>query len=627
MHHVSLYAPVGEVNEFIRELQVKGLCQIGETGEWKCEGHEKHEEAEALHREIKEIRESLEAYRPTVRSIRRILFPKGTQKVTVDRTDITEIVKDAKRRLDAVKPRLETNVEELKSKKQELIQEISDLRKFPAEMDLSLFKDNWTVESFAGLIRVKNEKDAEKLPGVKVFNPLDKKTKFLAIFVKKEDAEEALQKLHKMGFERLELKDYEETPNERIRKLNTQLGKVREDISKERKRLADLWETEYLTLDAIVEDLDIILDRCKAYGAVGHGYSMAKLETWVPEKNWEKFHSLAKRKFSAYHIEAEEREDAPTLLENPQPVKAFEQITTLYGLPKYGKVDPTPLLAISFALFFGFMLTDAVYGVVLSLIGLLLVVGIGKHDESAKNFGTIVVVSGLFTAVLGAVFGSWMGSLLTEMFNIPFWIDPMKEATTVLVISLAIGLLHIMTGYIIGIINALKSKDFVGAARPGGVMLLFLGGLLIFIGSMFLGAWLQTVALACIGLSVVGNFIFAFKQNGGIMSALSIFDYTGFLGDWFSYARLMSLALGTAGIALAVNFMAGMVNDMIPIVGSVVAIILIVGGHGFNLGINALGSFVHSLRLHFLEFFSKFYDAGGVAYRPFYAQRKITEVR
>ncbi len=627
MHHVSLYVPLSEADNFIAALHPLGICQIKKAEEWEHEPSEISEKAGALYEEAKAVKELLESHRKSVRSIRRILFPKDRVKVSVEKRSVQAIVDDARKRLELLKPRLETNIDELAEQERMLSEELDNMQKFPPKLDLSLLRKGWGIAAVYGLVRTQNQDEIKKLPGVKVVYAPNKKTTFVALFEERENIHDALQQLHKIGFEELKASKLSGTAEDAFKELQSKLNEVRERLSAERKRLARLWEEKYDELDALLEELSIISDRYAASAAVGKGYSLAKMDAWVPNKNWKRFSSLAKKHFSSLYIVAEERDDAPTLLENRQPVKAFEQITKLYGLPKYGKLDPTPVLAISFALFFGFMLTDAVYGIVLSLIGALLVVGIGRHDEAAKGFGIIMIVSGMFTSLLGALFGSWLGSLLTGMFHIPFWIDPMKEATIVLIISLAIGIAHMVTGYILGVIDAAHAHDLLSALRPGGVMLTFIGGILVFIASMFAGSWLQPVALGMIGLSVIGNFIFAYKQDGSVMSALSIFDYTGFLGDWFSYARLMSLALGTAGIALAVNFMAGMVGKMIPVVGSAAALLLIIGGHGFNMGINSLGAFVHSLRLHFLEFFSKFYEGGGIEYVPFYAQRKITEVK
>ncbi len=622
MRHVTLLVPNAGVDEFLLKLHSKGICQIKQK-----EGPipEEYSELFKMSSDVKASRDRLYKYKPAVGNIGKMLFPRPEPKVVVDKRRDEEIITETREKFDGLKGGLETDIGPLKKKKLELEARIKLLDLYPPGIDLAYIRRGWEISAHAGLIRAQSEAELKKLKGVKLLRPIDKKTLFVLVYSKRADEEKALARLHEIGFEELELPAEKGTPEEVRRQLKKELGALRDDMSKERARLRKLWESEHLKVDALTEELEIVTDRMKADTAIEKGYAIARLEAWVPEKEWAKFKSLVKRSFTEHYILPVEREDAPTLLENPQPIKAYELITGLYGLPKYGKTDPTPILAFTFALFFGFMLTDAIYGIVLGLLGLLMVGGVGRVNEGMKNFGVILTVNGVFTAMLGALFGSWAGSLVTEWLGIPFWIDPMKEAMIVLIISLVIGFIHLTTGYLIGVKD--KRKSLLDAARPSGVMLMMMTGIVLIIVSMMGLGYLQMVGVGLILLSVVANFVVAFKQDGPIMSALSIFDFTGWLGDWFSYARLMSLALGTAGIALAVNFMAGMMGEMVPVVGPLVAAVILIGGHAFNIGVNALGSFVHSLRLHFLEFFSKFYDAGGVAYQPFYAKRKLTEVK
>ena len=129
-------------------------------------------------------------------------------------------------------------------------------------------------------------------------------------------------------------------------------------------------------------------------------------------------------------------------------------------------------------------------------------------------------------------------------------------------------------------------------------------------------------AYIAMGIAVALQLIFNFMEGGVVISILSIFNFTGFVGDLFSYARLMALALGTAGIALAVNFIIALAVGSVPYVGIIFGIVIFIGGHLFNLLMNGLGAFVHTTRLHFLELFTKFYEGGGRLYKPFKAERK-----
>ena len=145
--------------------------------------------------------------------------------------------------------------------------------------------------------------------------------------------------------------------------------------------------------------------------------------------------------------------------------------------------------------------------------------------------------------------------------------------------------------------------------------LLFLAGA----GCAVLGA--MSIGIGLIALSVLLKVLLVFLKDGPVSAMLSVFDFSGFIGDMFSYARLMAMAVGTAGVALAINFIGLLVADLIPTVGVVLAGILLFVGHLFNMAMNGLGAFVHTVRLHFLEFFTKFYYGGGKGYKPFHATK------
>ena len=172
-----------------------------------------------------------------------------------------------------------------------------------------------------------------------------------------------------------------------------------------------------------------------------------------------------------------------------------------------------------------------------------------------------------------------------------------------------------------GFYDNIYKRKFRDAMEKQGVWLIFMIGLALFLLK------LNMIGLTAIIIAVLMQMFFNFLEGGPVSSFLSVFGFSGFIGDLFSYARLMALAIGTAGIALAVNFMVFMAIDLIPWLGVPIAIVIFIIGHLFNVAMNGLGAFIHSTRLHFLEFFTKFYEGGGRTYEPFFAKRENTFVK
>ncbi len=305
-------------------------------------------------------------------------------------------------------------------------------------------------------------------------------------------------------------------------------------------------------------------------------------------------------------------------------------ITELYGLPKYTAWDPTPMVALTFPFFYGFMLGDLAYGIFMAVLCYFIVIGIGKHAPGMKRFGKAFLIIGIVTAVMGIVFKSYFGNFFPELGNflgmtieMPGFIDAMKDILILIILSLLIGAVHLLSGLVFGLLENLSKKQWLAAAKNQGVWLIFFAGIV--------AAALpptQMIGLGMLIFAVVLQVVTNFLDSGPAVALLSPMNFAGFVGDLFSYARLAAMAVGTAGIALAVNFMVFLAIKLIPVVGILVGIIIFIVGHLFNFGMNALGSFIHTLRLHFLEYFSKFYQGGGKKYQPFFAYRKrnYTEV-
>ncbi len=326
-------------------------------------------------------------------------------------------------------------------------------------------------------------------------------------------------------------------------------------------------------------------------------------------------------------------EEPPINLENSPAVRPFEFVTTLYGRPVYREVDPTPLLAPFFVLFFALCLTDAGYGLTLAAVSGFLVFKL-KPTGGAGLLLRLLFTGGVVTAIVGVITGGIFGidpaSFSPALRQIVF-INPLEEPMKMLNIAFLMGVVHILFGMGIRMVAHWRAGLISDAVFDDLLWILFLMALAPLGYSAILGGEIPPeVAFwskrASIGIAA-GIFISGGRKQKGIVKKvlkglIGFYDVVGYFGDVLSYARLLALGLATSAIALAVNGIAGMVKGLPFYSGYILAALIIVLGHAFNLVVNTLGAFVHSGRLQYLEFFSKFFAGGGKEFRPFRSERR-----
>lgn len=435
-------------------------------------------------------------------------------------------------------------------------------------------------------------------------------------------------------------------------------------------------------------------------------------------------------------------EEPPVALENKSIFKPFEIILELYTMPKPVELDPTPLLAPFFAVFFALCLTDAGYGIVLLVLTLLLL----KKMKAASKFLTLLAICGGVTIFAGAITGGWFGDIVDKLglqFLVKFrdsvlLFDPIKDPMPFFILSVALGYIHLNYGIIIEIYDSFRQKNWQGAVLDQLPWLLFLNGLILYaftgkyvpiflkpylilaillsistiiaftrrnqqlmfnqtlFGFVFLGGLIYLTSK--INLSILSNqyqssllgkylvlfglivlsavslinqiklkqfkllssiilimliasfigytvfhisvltfsilslfFIMLAPDNRKLIKSIiwgvyNLYGATSFIGVVLSYIRLMALGMVTAGIGMAINTIAWMVIK-IPVAGILIAVIFLIFGHAYNLAINILGAFVHSLRLNYVEFFPRFFTGGGEKFTPFQEQTKYVTIK
>ena len=349
-------------------------------------------------------------------------------------------------------------------------------------------------------------------------------------------------------------------------------------------------------------------------------------EGWAPAENLEAVESLLTRLDCAWDAEdptEEEIPDVPVQLKNNWFTKPLNMVTEMYSLPSYGNVDPNPLMAPFFIFFYGFMMADMGYGLLMFLAGFLITRKY-RPKGTMGNLFRLMTLCGVSTFIMGAITGGFFGDFLTQAvllttgrdFALPALFTPLDDTLAILVGSMALGLVHIITGMAVSVIRKLKRGAVLDALfQEITWWIVFLGVGLMALGVpnlvLYLGA-----ALVVIGPLVTGKGV---GKITGIFSSLYN-NVTGYFGDILSYSRLMALMLAGSVIAQVFNTLGAIPGNI------VIFVIISMAGNALNFALNLLGCYVHDLRLQCLEFFKTFYEDGGKPFHPLAVETKYVDV-
>ncbi|WP_407423413.1 V-type ATP synthase subunit I [Methanobrevibacter sp.] len=528
---------------------------------------------------------------------------------------------------------LDAETSELKSNKS-LANRLSNF-----DMDLALLKDSKYTSTTVGRINAESSSEIKnelsKLTDeLEVFTvPMDdKEGEIITVVTLKEFSDDVYSTLRKFDFEKIEVGDVEGTPQHIISNADSRLLTIESEraaVKTELRAVAEEWDDEIL---ALKEQLENEKEKNEILSSFVQTKDAYVLEAWVPVKDTEKVEQLVEKcseghcAFELIEVEGTDDEDVPVLQQNGWYAKPFEYLVDMYSPVRYNEIDPTIFVAITFPLFFGFCLTDAVYGLVVAAIGVVLLKGVGKIKESMHSFGWILIWSGLWAVILGLLTNGFIGDFPERLagFRLPTVFAPVeafKHPDTILLIAIALGLIYVNIGFIIGAIDNLRYGNTKEAIGSQIVWFVFEAGI-IFLVLGYLGM-LGMIGLILGGILIIAALGMLVWANG----AYGLMDVFGFMGDVLSFARLLALCLATGGIAMTVNILAQMINGMVPYAGIVLAIIIFVFGHIANFAFQVLGAFINALRLNYVEFFSQFFMAGKGKFEAFKAKRTFTKVK
>jgi V/A-type H+-transporting ATPase subunit I len=364
---------------------------------------------------------------------------------------------------------------------------------------------------------------------------------------------------------------------------------------------------------------------------------------WVLERNVDELESLAINVSNDHVVFLSDSvsanpDDPPVYLETPKWAASFKTFLELFATPRYNEINPMIFMGVFFILFFGVMLGDAGYGLMIIFLSLFAYIKFSKFSPMIKNFSFLGIWLGLATTVVGFLTNSFFGDFIPRYIyhnpdqllysvtlgGIRLPIEPLRDPLTILTIALVLGLVHLNLGILLAIYQSYRNKEFKSLVTQhlSWVLLEIGGGLLI--GYFLLHLWSLSGAIfyAAFALVIVG-LVLRLLEAG----PLGIFHITGFVGDWLSYARLLALGLATTGMALAFNVIGEIIPQIVPLVGIALVPVILVIAHVANLGIQTLGAGVHSLRLQYVEFFNRFYEGGGKKFQPFSVKRRYTRIK
>lgn len=462
---------------------------------------------------------------------------------------------------------------------------------------------------------IENALNKEKVEySINVINK-DKHNLYLSITTKNEEINHVKRILKKFDFNEKEISLENETVTDKIQKIEEQILTLQNEIEENKAKIKPEEIKEYENLyDYYLAQKDLKLIERNIVTTNNTFY----LEGWMPEGC--KINN--NKEFIIKVRPEEENEEVPVLVQDNRIVEPFQSITNMYSVPNKHELDPNPVMAIFYILFFGLMLSDVGYGLLLT-IGCLFLIIKKKYSRGEGKLVKLLTYCGIASVAWGIFFGSFFGDLIP----IKGVLNPLKDVMPLMGLALLLGIIHIYTGMFMKAIQLIREKKILDAICDIGFWYLLLTGVFLLVIPIVAGdiGIFSEVGKYLAIIGVVGVILTGGRKEKNIIKKCtkgvsSLYDITSYLSDVLSYSRLMALCLSTGVIAQVVNLLGGLV-------GPIPAILVGIIGHGFNLANSALGSYVHTSRLQYVEFFGKFYEGGGKEFTPFKYKNKYTKIK
>lgn len=465
---------------------------------------------------------------------------------------------------------------------------------------------------------------------VEVIKEFKDQTCFMVICHKETclEVEKTLRQIEFIPFEY----EYSMQPYERLKEIEC-LKKELENSIDEKIGLLKIYAQKLDDIELVIDYLTVRKDKYEVIRKLSNTSHAVIISCYIPEKEIDKCTSLLEKRFTACFdiYDPEDGEDVPVLLENNNFVRPMEDITEMYALPGKDDPDPSPVMAFFYYLLFGLMFSDAGYGLIMAIASFIMVRKKNVRESVKKTF-YMFFYCGISTIFWGAVFGSWFGDIVPVIYkeflhkeppDMALWFNPIDFPIKFLIFAFLLGMGHLFSGVLTkGVMSYKKGGILDGFFDTVPIISLVTGG--AFLGAMYLvevPAFLQQMGKYLLGagvILVILSEIYRTKKilvgfGSGLYSLYNTFS--GYVSDILSYSRLLALGLCTGSVASVVNMVGALPSN--PVVKAITLVLAFVLGHSLNFAINALGAYVHTNRLMFIELFSKFYEGGGRAFKPF----------
>ncbi|WP_445474687.1 V-type ATP synthase subunit I [Methanococcoides methylutens] len=575
----------------------------------------------------------------------------GVKKSDAPKQKVSTVLNDLESKLDKLDEEVTAKTEqrsELQSRLKELETLAKDLAPFsaiPIEMDL--YRNYENIAVFAGTVKENVGPAISKVTSTYEME-YDQNAGTVVLFVKKEDEAAVSEILSNLEFRELRVPEISGTPQTVLAGIAKEEADTQKQIEALETDISSIKEKYSEFILASEELLTIESEKAEAPVRIATSEHTFMIDGWVPEDGVAGLESIVNtatngRAFvSVQKITKADTDIIPIEYDNPKVTRPFQEIMDLYARPKYKEIDPTALIFISFPLFYGMILGDIGYALIL----LALAFGIKKlvKSDAVKPLMNVLIYCQISTLIFGIIYGEFLGfplaSLHTDHGTIPGLIAGFETVTlftspiagelvtypihrthmimTMIAATALVGVLHINFGYLVGFINENRKHGFAAAMfEKGSWIVVELGIILAVLG------YTGTAPTQIIGIIVfLIGFVMLIKGEG----VKGPIELPALLSNALSYTRLIAVGLSSIYIASTVNLIAfEMILPQGGIVAAIGAIVVFIFGHALNTVLSIIAPGLHALRLQYVEFFGKFYEGGGRKYNPFGYIRKYTE--